>query len=299
VFAGVMLLLLRAVFLPPRTVRPRLWLIGGGIALPAVVLAALLTYSLAVGNALAGARHADPFLFLLQCISSGTSGRALIPQDVARVQVIGRRWWWEVRYEMSGGREPIVLANELHLPAGKPFEILLTSADVIHSFWVPAIAGKVDMIPGHVNRLVVRVDERGTYRGQCAEYCGGQHAMMALHVVVEEAREYGAWLTRQSRPAQVPDEPTLRRGYEAFITGGCDECHAVRGTPARGRLGPDLTHVGSRRALAAGVLDNHVGAMAGWIANPQRLKPGNLMPATARYSGPELRALAAWLGSLD
>jgi cytochrome c oxidase subunit 2 len=170
---------------------------------------------------------------------------------------------------------------------------------VIHSFWVPSLAGKVDMIPGHRNRLVLRADEPGVHRGQCAEYCGGQHALMAIFVVVQSEADFQRWRVHQAREAAEPADEFLARGRAAFMRGGCAECHTVRGTEARGDLGPDLTHVGSRRSLAAGVLHNHVGTMAGWIAGTQAIKPGSLMPDSRAYDGAELRALAAWLKSLE
>jgi cytochrome c oxidase subunit 2 len=155
------------------------------------------------------------------------------------------------------------------------------------------------MIPGRTNRLVIRTDQAGVYRGQCAEYCGGQHALMAFHVVAQPREQFEAWLAQQAQPASIPDDPFLREGYEAFFRGDCQECHAIRGTRATARKGPDLTHVGSRRSLAAGVLDNHIGTMAGWIAGSQEVKAGNLMPSANVYSGRDLRALSAWLGSLE
>jgi cytochrome c oxidase subunit 2 len=204
-----------------------------------------------------------------------------------------------VRYEQPGAQAHIVLANELHLPTDSPVELLLSSADVIHSFWVPALAGKVDMIPGRTTRLVLKSSAPGRFRGQCAEYCGGQHAWMALFVVAEPRERFDAWLAQQARPVEVPSDPFLKLGHDAFFKGGCDKCHAVRGTAATAQLGPDLTHVGSRESLAAGMFDNHAGTMAGWIAGAQEVKPGNFMPSMAVYGGRELRSVSAWLESLE
>jgi cytochrome c oxidase subunit 2 len=219
--------------------------------------------------------------------------------DRLQIRVVGRQWWWEVRYEQPGTAEQIVLANEIRLPSGRPVELLLSSGDVIHSFWVPALAGKVDMIPGRTTRLTLRSDATGKFRGLCAEYCGGQHALMALFVIVQTPEQFAEWLARQARPIAQPSNPFARLGYDAFFRGNCQECHTIRGTPASSTLGPDLTHVGGRQSLAAGVLDNHIGTMAGWIAGAQDVKPGNFMPSPAIYSGVELRALSAWLGSLE
>lgn len=275
-FVIVMGLALYAVFGRTRTIDARRWMLGGGVVLPVLTLTVLLIYSLSVGNAL----HA--------------TGSPRV-----RVHVIGKQWWWDVRYELPGGNGRVVLANELHIPVGEPVEIMLTSDDVIHSFWVPALAGKVDMIPGRTTRLVLKSGEGGRFRGQCAEYCGGQHALMALFVIAEPRERFEGWLARQTQSAAAPTDAFLRLGYESFFKGECHECHAIRGTRATADLGPDLTHVGGRESLAAGVLANHVGTMGGWIAGAQDIKPGNRMPATAVLTGRELRALSAWLASLE
>jgi cytochrome c oxidase subunit 2 len=299
IFVFVMALVLRAAFARARPVHARRWLAIGGLLFPATVLAALLLYSLAVGKALGNFQGEGALRFLLDCVSDASRALGARPtaNTAVRVEVNARQWWWEVKYFTPAG--DFELANELHLPAGRPIELQLVTGDVIHSFWVPSLAGKVDMIPGHRNRLVLKADQPGVHRGQCAEYCGGQHALMALFVVVETEAEFEDWLGRQARDAAAPADDFLARGQAAFMRGGCAECHTVRGTAARGELGPDLTHVGSRRSLAAGVLVNHAGTMAGWIAGTQALKPGSLMPDTRAYDGPELRAIAAWLKSLE
>ncbi|MDQ2641427.1 MAG: c-type cytochrome [Pseudomonadota bacterium] len=304
IFLLVMGLLLLAVFGRARPVNRRRWIVGGGIIFPAVTLTALLTYSLAVGAALSPEGTGGPLRFLLNCISSGAralgSAVGVDPAAPVRIDIIGRRWWWEVRYQgPDGSTRWVPLANELYLPTGRPAHVTLRSEDVIHSFWVPSLAGKVDMIPGRANRLVLQADEPGVHRGQCAEYCGAQHALMALYVMVVPPAEFDAWLRRQEQPAAVPEDPVLRAGHDAFMKAGCADCHAVRGTAAGGAQGPDLTHVGGRRALGAGILRNHIGTMAGWIADAQALKPGNLMPQTRALDGSELRALAQWMGSLQ
>jgi cytochrome c oxidase subunit II len=251
------------------------FILGGGVILPTVVLAGLLTYSFTLSRELTRP----------------------LPDDALRIEVVGKQWWWEVRYLRPDG-EPVVSANELRLPAGEPVELLLSATDVIHSFWLPAIAGKTDMIPGRVNHLVLEPEEPGIYRGQCAEYCGGPHALMAFYAVASEPREFAAWLEREAAPAPEPDDPFLAEGRELFITSGCGACHTVRGTAADGDLGPDLTHVGGRSSLGAGILPNNVGTIAGWIAASQHLKPDNQMPSFNTFTGRELRAIAAWLASL-
>lgn len=275
IFTVVMCLAVFAVYGPARRAEVRHWVIGGGVIFPVLTLSALLVYSLSIGNELD--LHA--------------------PEDALQVHVTGKQWWWEVRYDSADG--PVVLANELHLPAGRPVHITLTTSDVIHSFWAPSLAGKVDMIPGRTNHLVLTVDEPGVYRGQCAEYCGGQHAWMAFYVIVESEEDFRAWLAREKQPVSEPQDPFLKLGYDMFFRGECQECHAIRGTPANATDGPDLTHVGGRRSLGAGMLNNHIGTMGGWIAGTQDIKPGALMPSMNVYTGHELRALSAWLGSLE
>jgi cytochrome c oxidase subunit 2 len=175
----------------------------------------------------------------------------------------------------------------------------LTSDNVIHSFWVPELAGKLDMIPGKTNRIRLLADEPGVYYGTCAEYCGGPHALMQFQVRALPPADYVRWLARESGPARAPAEPLAAEGAVLFQTIGCGGCHAVRGTRATGEVGPDLTHVASRLRLGAGILPNNEGTLGGWIANPQRLKPGVKMPAYSGLSARELRALSAYLEGLE
>jgi cytochrome c oxidase subunit 2 len=202
-----------------------------------------------------------------------------------------------VRYPDSAGGEAIIAANEIHVPVGRPVDLLLSSADVIHAFWVPSLAGKADMIPGRVTRLVFRADREGLYRGQCSEYCGLQHAHMGLFVFAMRPDAFAAWRAREAAPARPPDTPLLQAGLEAFLAQGCGGCHTIRGEPALGRLGPDLTHVGSRRSLGAATLDNHASALARFISASQAIKPGNLMRSFP-LDQPILQAIAAYLESL-
>ena len=276
IFILVIALLIRSVFGAATPVAPRRWIIGGGLIFPLVTLTALLIYSLRAEDGMHARASSEP-----------------------RIEVIGKQWWWEVRYHLPGHDQPVVLANELYIPTGRPVVVEVSTTDVIHSFWAPTLAGKMDMIPGRTNRLMLRTDVPGVHRGQCAEYCGGQHALMAFYVIATSEPEFSQWLQHQATPAKIPDDPELRRGYDLFFSGGCAACHAVRGTPANSSLGPDLTHVGSRHSLAAGVLDNHIGTLAGWIGGTQDVKPGSLMPTQNVYSGRELRAVAAWLQSLQ
>jgi cytochrome c oxidase subunit 2 len=214
------------------------------------------------------------------------------------ISVTARMWWWEIHYrDPAGGRE-IATANEIRIPVGRTVYLGLNAADVIHSLWVPALAGKRDMIPGRVTGLTLRADKPGVYRGQCAEYCGAQHAHMALHVVALAPAEFDAWLARQAQAAATPLEALPVRGRAVFLEQRCQSCHTIRGVAEGAHLGPDLTHVGSRLEIGAGLLRNHRGALAGWIADPQALKPGVFMPAATGIDGESLRALAAYLEQL-
>jgi cytochrome c oxidase subunit 2 len=216
--------------------------------------------------------------------------------DELVIEVIGYQWWWEIRYPGSDPNASVTTANELHIPAGQRVRLRLTSRDVIHSFWVPALQGKMDMIPGRTTETWLRAERPGIHRGQCAEYCGHQHTRMALWVVVDSPGDFAAWLAQERRPAVEPLEAEAQRGRAVFQTQACAGCHAIRGATV-GVGGPDLTHVASRRTLAAGTLDNVPGNLAGWIADPQSLKPGNLMPRVPLRAA-DLHALVAYLGTL-
>jgi cytochrome c oxidase subunit 2 len=276
IFIGVMALLALAARGAPRPVRPMRWIAGAGVAFPVVVLSALLVWSTW--------RSAQ--------LTPQSSQQALA------ISVTAKMWWWEVRYrDPASGRE-IVSANEIRIPAGQPVYLGLTSGDVIHSLWVPALGGKKDMVPGHVTGLTLHADKPGVYRGQCAEYCGEQHARMALHVVAETPQAFDAWLARQLLPAAAPKDTFLERGRQAFIDQRCSACHTIRGVAGESRLGPDLTHVGGRLHIGAGTLRTHRGTLAGWIADPQAIKPGARMPAADGIDGETLRVLATYLEQL-
>jgi cytochrome c oxidase subunit II len=191
------------------------------------------------------------------------------------VVVVGHQWFWEVRYPGTSA----VTANEIHIPAGTRVDLVLETRDVIHSFWVPELNRKVDMIPGQTNRLLLQPEKPGVYRGQCAEFCGLQHAHMAFLVFVDPPDRFRTWLAAQARPAPAPRSPSATRGKEVFLSQPCASCHAIRGTSANGRVGPDLTHVASRTTLAAATIRNSYGDLAAWIYDPQHVKPGNRMPA--------------------
>jgi cytochrome c oxidase subunit 2 len=213
------------------------------------------------------------------------------------VEVTGVQWWWDVRYRPVGGGTPVSSANEIHIPVGRPVRIVLRSRDVIHSFWVPQLQGKLDLVPGNETVTWIQADSAGVFRGQCAEFCGAQHAHMAFMVVAVPPDEFDAWLEHQRRPAPEPTDSVTLRGRAVLERTACAMCHTVRGTGARASTGPDLTHLASRRTLAAGTLPNTPGHLAGWIGDPQGIKPGNHMPRVP-LSGPDLQALLAYLGTL-
>jgi cytochrome c oxidase subunit 2 len=212
------------------------------------------------------------------------------------LEVTAAQWWWSVRYRSGEPERIFTTANEIHIPVGRPVRLELTSHDVIHSFWIPQLGGKMDVIPGQTNAMWLQADRPGVYRGQCGEYCGAQHAHMAMYVVADTPQGYLAWLRGQLQDAATPDSEPVRRGERAF-NAYCAACHAVRGTPAGGILGPDLTHLMSRHTIAAGLLPNTPGNLSAWIADAQALKPGCRMP-TLMLSGPDLQAVVTYLATL-
>jgi len=225
------------------------------------------------------------------------------PMDPARppqpsIRVIGRQWWWQVEYLVGDLPQHFHTANELHVPVGQPVDIELVTADVIHSFWVPRLHGKVDLVPGLRNHIRIQADVPGVYAGECAEFCGLQHAKMRFVVVAETPAAYVEWLARQRQPAAVAATPAAQRGAQVFRDGACPMCHTVAGTEALATVGPDLTHVGSRLTLAAGSLANDVANLHAWIVNAPSLKPGTRMPALNQFTGPQLHDLVAYLEAL-
>jgi cytochrome c oxidase subunit 2 len=279
IFAAVMVLLALAVRRRSGgAVDTRWWIIGGGLVFPAVVLTALFAYS---------EWHRPPW-------------KPVPPPNALIVGITGHMWWWEVRYRDPATGAEVVTANEIRIPVGRPVYFGLGSADVIHSFWVPSLGGKMDMLPGRVQHLQLQADQPGTWRGQCAEYCGEQHARMALHVVAEAPAAFDAWLAAVARPAVASvASPEIERGREAFLAHRCNACHTVRGVSEESRLGPDLTHVGSRLHLGAGTVPNEPAQLAAWVAHTQQMKPGTRMPSSGeRIADADLQSIAAWLTQL-
>lgn len=219
-------------------------------------------------------------------------------RDALEVRVTGHQWWWRIQYRDPRTGGWIETANELHLPLGRTTRVALGSADVIHSFWVPNIAQKLDVIPGRINLLDLTPTRPGWFRGQCAEFCGIQHAHMAFDVKVDAPEDFDRWLAGQAKAAATSADPVAARGQQVVTGGACAMCHTIRGTPAMGRAGPDLTHFGSRRSVAAGTLTMSRGAIQGWIAQPQALKPGTMMPPVA-LSGADADAASRYLMGLQ
>jgi len=239
------------------------------------------------------------FVSLVYDVALGGSLTRTRNAELLSVRVTGHQWWWEVEYEDPIPQNRVRTANEIHVPVGRPVALKLESHDVIHSFWAPNLNGKKDLIPGKHNELRFQPRQTGTFRVQCAEFCGLQHANMSLYVVVQSESEFRAWLDRERRPAlkPAPTDTLTNRGQLVFESGSCATCHAISGTTAQGTIGPDLTHLASRHSIAAGTLAPTRANLAGWIVDPQRIKPGVLMPSNGLEPA-DLHALLAYLGSL-
>jgi cytochrome c oxidase subunit 2 len=219
-------------------------------------------------------------------------------RDAINIEVTGHQWWWSVRYINGPVSETFETANEIHVPVGRPVVVRLNASDVIHSLWIPSLAGKRDLIPGRTATLAFRADQPGIYRGQCAEFCGLQHAFMAFEVHVQSPEDYERWRRQQLATAAEPADPQAQRGKLLFQSVSCAMCHTIQGTIAQGRKAPDLTHLASRRTLAAGTLPNNPGNLASWIADPHKHKPGVNMPANP-MAGEDLAAIVTYLGTLQ
>ena len=277
IWSGVMALALYAARWRRRSFSRRTaghFILVGGILFPTVTLFALLITGLLVLREITG-RTAD-----------------------LTVSVEGEQWWWRIAHAGPGG-DSVPTPNELRLPVGRTAEMTLTADGVIHSFWVPALGGKMDMIPGRVNRITLTPTRTGRFRGQCAEYCGGAHAQMAFPTIVMAPSAFSDWLENQARPARGPDTERARRGLELFLSTGCGACHTIRGTQAEGRVGPDLTHVGSRATIGAGTLPMSLENMRRWIAAPDHAKPGVRMPSFAMLPESEIALIAEYLVGLE
>jgi cytochrome c oxidase subunit II len=237
------------------------------------------------------------FVVLFMSVSTGRRAYTVQAQNAVTIKVTGHQWWWEATYENSEADLTITTANELHVPTGQTIAIVGTSDDVIHSFWVPNVAGKRDLLPGYQSAFSFQIDKPGIYRGQCAEFCGLQHAHMGLEIVAEDPDEFAVWQQQQLQAAAEPSTPEAARGRDVFLSHACVMCHTIRGTTAGSRMGPDLTHIASRNGIAAEMLPNNYGNLAGWILDPQGIKPGSHM-APNTLSGAELQDLLTYLSTL-
>ncbi len=263
-------------------VRVMVW---AGIVVPAVILGALLAFTMRVLDDISLPSH------MLAARDAPPAAGELT------LQVTGRQYWWEVEYLDAVPERRFETANEIHIPVGRRVIVRLVADDVIHSFWVPGLAGKMDLVPGRTNVTFIEASRPGVWRGQCAEFCGVQHALMAFTVVAEAQEAFDAWAAQQRSTASEPVDSSSRADRDVFLASGCALCHAVRGTTARGEAGPDLTHLASRMTLAAGTLPNARGHRDGWVANPQAIKPGSLMPSVP-LTPDELHAIVRYLGTL-
>lgn len=258
------------------------WIFIGGFAIPFVILAAVFVIGL-------DSMSAFP-------LEGPHAMHETVPADI---RVTGHRWWWQIDYVKGPLDQQVVTANEIHIPVGRPVDIDLTSNDVIHSFFVPRLHGKVDLIPGQINRIRIQADQPGVYRGQCAEYCGAQHAHMSLLVVADPPADYEAWLAREINQAEPPATEQQRHGQQLFMTKACVLCHTIRGTLAQAKVGPDLTHIASRQGLAANTLRNNAANLEAWVMHAQSLKPEVIMPDVSQFTGQEARDLVAYLQQLQ
>jgi cytochrome c oxidase subunit 2 len=256
------------------------WITIGGMFIPLSILSVLFILS----------------LFLLNSFPIHDPGHAATPPAMV---VIGHQWWWEVHYLNKNPQLDVTTANEIHIPVNKPVTIELKSADVTHAFWIPALHGKVDMIPGHPNFIRIEASHSGTYKGECAEFCGVQHAHMRLLLIAQPQEQYQAWLDNLRQPGRTPTTPAAIAGEQVFVMGPCSQCHTVRGTAAHGAFGPALTHIGSRRMIGADSFPNNKGYLAGWVTHAQSLKPGAKMPNITQLTGIQLRDLVAYLQQLQ
>lgn len=254
-----------------------------------------------LARVVAGCTIATVLILFVLLISSVTTGKNISElgnkQHGLIIETTGNQWWWQFRYMNDDSDQILITANEIHIPVGRPVMIRGMSQDVIHSFWVPNLHGKRDLIPSRVTEEWIQADRPGVYRGQCAEFCGLQHAHMSFWVIAEPSDKFKQWFDAQLQPAAAPNDPDKVRGQQVFLNYACIYCHSIRGTPAAAQNGPDLTHFGSRRSIAAGTLPNTPGNLGGWIVDPQSIKPGNHM-ATIAVKSEDLQPLIDYLESL-
>jgi cytochrome c oxidase subunit 2 len=255
------------------------WIAVGGLAIPLAILTVIFVLGLNL---------------LAQFPIHGPQHHAM----KSDILIVGHQWWWEVHYLNDQTGLEVTTANEIHIPVNRPMNIELESADVMHSFWIPALHGKVDLIPGHPNYVRIEASETGNFAGECAEYCGAEHARMRLLVVAQQPDEYAAWLEQQRKPAAEPASAAAMAGEQDFLAGACIMCHQIRGTVSGGRVAPDLTHIASRQFIAANSYPNDDAHLEAWITHAQSLKPEAEMPDLTQFSGEQLRDIVAYLRQL-
>jgi cytochrome c oxidase subunit 2 len=236
-------------------------------------------------------------LLLVASVATGRTSGAVPRSSAVTISVIGHQWWWEIHYEDPVPNQQVVTANEIHMPLDRPVVLKVTSRDVIHSFWAPNLQGKRDLIPGNTTAIWLHASRPGTFRAQCAEFCGMQHAHMALEVTAESDADFRRWLDARRQPAIAPADGITRTGHDVFMRARCAACHTIRGTDAAGLAGPDLTHLAARGTIGAGTLANTAAHLADWIRDPQQRKPGNQMPANP-LPRDDLQPLVAYLETL-
>lgn len=266
----------------------QMWIAIGGIAIPLIVLTVLFVLGL-------GLLRDFPIHGMHGMAHHTAMQQSMKPE----ILVVGHQWWWEIHYLNDDPSLQFTTANELHLPSGRPVNIEVKTDDVMHSFWIPALHGKVDLIPGYTNYIRLEASQPGNYTGQCAEFCGAEHARMRLLAVVQEPDVYQDWLKEQREPAAEPQSPDAVAGEKIFLSGPCSNCHQVRGTGAGGTVAPDLTHIGGRAMIAANSYTNNDAYLEAWVTHAQSLKPEALMPNLTQFSGEQLHDLVAYLRQLQ
>jgi len=265
----------------------QMWIAIGGIAIPIIVLTALFVAGLSLMSN-----------FPIHGMPGMPSSEQMVRSMKPDILIVGHQWWWEIRYLNDDPSKSFITANELHLPLHQPVNIEVETADVMHSFWIPALNGKVDMIPGQPNFIRIVASQTGDFTGQCAEFCGDDHAFMRLLAIVQDPKAYNAWIADQLKPGAEPTTPAAKAGEQLFVSAPCALCHTVRGTTAGGRVAPDLTHIGSRQMLASNIFPNNDAYLTAWITNAQSLKPDCLMPDLPVFTGEQITDVVAYLRQL-
>lgn len=266
----------------------QMWIAVGGIAIPLIVLTVLFVLGLGLLRD-----------FPIHGMHGAATHAEMMHSMKPEILIIGHQWWWEIHYLNDDPSQQFTTANEIHLPVGRSVNIEVESHDVMHSFWVPALHGKVDLIPGQPNYIRLEASQPGEYTGQCAEFCGAQHAHMRILAIAQDPDEYEAWVEGQRKAAQAPTTPEAVAGEQVFLSGPCSMCHTVRGTVAGGSVAPDLTHIGSRKMIAANSFPNNDAYLEAWVTHAQSLKPRAQMPDLTQFSGEQLTDLIAYLRQLQ